>query len=135
MVGPAQWAVSCDNPPAHIPLAATERHADPLLSAPQRAGKDAGTDGEDGLLSPNDKTALRFVLRHLAMGLGAGALFGIAILAADLAGLRSLAMSSDSPWLVIFLLFFGLFITFGSVSLAANLMLLERGDQDTREDD
>jgi len=101
----------------------------------ERAGKGAGIDGEDGLLSPNDKAALRFVLRHLAMGLGAGALFGIAILAADLAGLRSLAMSSESPWLVIFLLFFGLFITFGSVSLAANLMLLERGDQDSREDD
>jgi len=87
------------------------------------------------LLSKNDRTALRFVARHLAMGLGAGALFGIAILAADLAGLRSLAMSSDAPWLVIALLFFGLFITFGSVSLAANLMLLERGDQDTRDDD
>lgn len=87
------------------------------------------------MLSPNEKTALRFVLRHLAMGLGAGALFGIAILAADLAGLRTLAMNSEAPWLVVFLLFFGLFITFGSVSLAANLMLLERGEQDTREDD
>ena len=86
------------------------------------------------MLSPNDRTALRFVMRHLAMGLGAGALFGAAILAVDLAGLRSLAMRSDAPWLVFFLLFFGLFITFGSVSLAANLMLLERGDQESRSD-
>lgn len=76
------------------------------------------------MLSPNDKTALRFVARHLAMGLGAGALFGVAILASDLAGLRSLAFSSETPWLVISLLFFGLFVTFGAVSLAANLMLM-----------
>jgi hypothetical protein len=86
------------------------------------------------LLSPNDRTALRFVIRHLAMGLGAGALFGAAILASDLAGLRSLALASEAPWLVIALLFFGLFITFGSVSLAANLMLLERGEQDPGDD-
>lgn len=82
------------------------------------------------MLTPNDKIALRFVARHLATGLGAGALFGIAILVSDLAGLRSLAFSSEAPWLVIFLLFFGLFITFGGVSLAANLMLMEREDPD-----
>lgn len=82
------------------------------------------------MLTPNDKTALRFVARHLATGLGAGALFGIAILASDLAGLRSLAFNSDAPWLVVFLLFFGLFITFGGVSLAANLMLMEHDDPD-----
>ena len=87
------------------------------------------------MLSPNDKSALRFVTRHLAMGLGAGALFGTVILAADLAGLRSLAFASETPWLVVALLFFGLFITFGSVSLAANLMLLESGEQDARNDD
>jgi hypothetical protein len=87
------------------------------------------------VLSPQDKTALRFVARHLAMGLGAGALFGIAILASDLAGLRSLAFSSEAPWLVVSLLFFGLFITFGSVSLAANLMLMGRNDRDLRDDE
>jgi hypothetical protein len=86
------------------------------------------------VLSPQDKSALRFVARHLSMGLAAGALFGIAILATDLAGLRSLTFNSEAPWLVVFLLFFGLFITFGSVSLAANLMLLERGDQDGERD-
>ncbi|MGF1630965.1 MAG: hypothetical protein ACFCUT_15945 [Kiloniellaceae bacterium] len=86
------------------------------------------------MLRPHDRTALHFVMRHLAMGIGAGALFGIAILASDLAGLRSLALASEASWLVIALLFFGLFITFGSVSLAANLMLLERGEQDPRDD-
>jgi len=82
------------------------------------------------VLTSQDKTALRFVARHLLTGLGAGALFGIAILASDLAGLRSLAFRSEAPWLVVFLLFFGLFITFGSVSLAANLMLLDRDSSD-----
>ena len=84
------------------------------------------------MLTPQDRTALRFVARHLATGLGAGALFGIAILVSDLAGLRSLAFSSEAPWLVVFMLFFGLFITFGSVSLAANLMLLGRDKTEER---
>jgi hypothetical protein len=81
-------------------------------------------------VTPLEKSALRFVARHLVLGLGAGALFGLVLLASDLAGLRSLAFSSEAPWLVVALLFFGLFITFGSVSLAANLMLLARGEQD-----
>ncbi|HMA14069.1 MAG TPA: hypothetical protein VKP12_04745 [Kiloniellaceae bacterium] len=87
------------------------------------------------MLTAHDRTALRFVARHLAMGLAAGALFGIAILVSDLAGLRSLAFASEAPWLVIALLFFGLFITFGSVSLAANLMLLGRGERNAQDDD
>jgi hypothetical protein len=81
-------------------------------------------------VTPQEKSALRFAARHLALGLGAGALFGLVLLASDFAGLRSLAFASEAPWLVVALLFFGLFITFGSVSLAANLMLLARGEQD-----
>ena len=81
-------------------------------------------------MTPLEKSALRFVARHLVLGLGAGALFGLVLLASDLAGLRSLAFASEAPWLVVALLFFGLFITFGSVSLAANLMLLARGERD-----
>ena len=82
------------------------------------------------MLTPQERTALRFVALHLTSGLAAGALFGAAILASDLAGLRSLAFSSGSPWLVSFLLLFGLFITFGSVSLAASLMLMGRDTND-----
>ena len=81
-------------------------------------------------MKAHERTALRFVFRHLATGLAAGALFGAAILASDLAGLRSLALNSEAPWLVFFLLFFGLFITFGSVSLAANLMMMGRDEGD-----
>ena len=84
-------------------------------------------------MTPQEKSALRFVARHLALGMGAGGLFGAALLASDLAGLRSLILSSDSPALALFLLFFGLFITFGSVSLAANLMLLTRRDGGGRD--
>ena len=81
--------------------------------------------------NPKDQPFLRFILRHLITGVGAGALFGAAILASDLAGLRQLVFSSESPWLALFLLFFGLFITFGSVSLAANIMLLKRDGRDS----
>lgn len=86
------------------------------------------------MLTANERSALQFVVRHVAIGIGAGALFGIAILVSDLAGLGSLAFASESPWLVIALLFFGLFITFGSVSIAANLMLLGHRDEDPRND-
>lgn len=79
---------------------------------------------------PTDQPFLRFIIRHLVTGLAAGGLFGVAILVSDLAGLRRLVFSSESPWLAIFLLFFGLFITFGSVSLAANIMLLKRDEND-----
>ena len=78
-----------------------------------------------------EREFLRFILRHLATGLAAGALFGIALLAANFAGLRGLVFSSESPLLALSLLFFGLFITFGSVALAASIMLLKRDRRDS----
>ncbi len=78
----------------------------------------------------DSQTLVSFVVRHVATGLAAGALFGGAILVSNFADLRQLIFNSDSPWLALFLLFFGLFITFGSVSLAANIMLLKRDDRD-----
>ena len=77
-------------------------------------------------LLPHEKQALRFVCRHLVIGLAASCGFCAAILASDLAGLRGLIMGSQQPWLSLGLLFFGLFITFGSVALGISLMALGR---------
>lgn len=86
------------------------------------------------MLSSGERTAVQFVVRHAGMGIGAGALFGIAMLASDFAELRSLAFTTDILWLAIALLLFGLLVTFGTVSLAASLMLLGRTDDGSRDD-
>ncbi len=71
---------------------------------------------------------LRFLLLHLAAG-GAGALaFCALLLWSDFAGIGTLiANSSDGP-LFAALLFFGLFVTFGSIAMGVGLMSLRRDD-------
>lgn len=64
----------------------------------------------------------RFVVRHALVGCLGGALVGGMLLAVDLGGLRSLIAASEVPVLATFLLFFGLFITFGGVAVAIAFM-------------
>ena len=65
-----------------------------------------------------------FLLKHLAVGSLGGLLFGALILWRDIAGLKTLiGQSSDGP-LFLVLLFFGLFITFGSIGMAVGVMQL-----------
>ncbi|WP_142849303.1 hypothetical protein [Telmatospirillum sp. J64-1] len=70
----------------------------------------------------HEKTMLIFLLKHLAYGLTGGLIFGLALLYYDIAQIRSLALRSDNPFLVIGLLFFGLFVTFGSVGMGVGIM-------------
>jgi hypothetical protein len=79
------------------------------------------------------KLALTFLGTHLLYGLAAGATFGIGALAVDLGHLRTLALDSAHPVLVLVLLFFGLFITFGSVGMAVGVMSLARDDEADRD--
>ena len=68
----------------------------------------------------------RFLLAHLAAGvLAAGLLLGL-IVWFDVAGLASLAFSSPDGGLYLFLLFFGLVVTFGGVAMGAGIMALGR---------
>jgi hypothetical protein len=73
-------------------------------------------------LSRQEKSVLGFLLRHMLYGLAGGLCFGLLVLYFDIAHLRSLAMESKDGWLTILLFFFGLFITFGSVGMAAGVM-------------
>lgn len=73
-------------------------------------------------LKPHERHVLTFLGKHLAYGTFGGFLFGGLILATDLGGIRTLAFASDSTALYLILLFFGLFITFGSVGMGVGIM-------------
>ena len=71
-------------------------------------------------------TLIVFLLRHLAVGAGAGVLLGLLCLATDLGGLRGLLFGSGGGPLAVALFFFGLIVTFGSVAMGAAVMGLGR---------
>ena len=77
-------------------------------------------------LRPFERDAIRFLLRHLAVGLVAALAFGTLILVADVGGIRRLAWASEDGWLFVVLLFFGLSITFGSIAMGVSIMSLGR---------
>lgn len=74
----------------------------------------------------HEKAAIRFLLRHLLVGLGAAAVFGGLLVAADVGGLRRLAAADEQGWLYLALLFFGLAVTFGSAAMGVSVMNLGR---------
>ena len=74
----------------------------------------------------HERNALMFLLRHLLFGTVGGLTFGIMILVLDIANLRTLAFNSNEPVLVLVLLFFGLFVTFGSVGMGVGIMSLSQ---------
>ena len=80
-------------------------------------------------LSPKEKEALTCLGVHLLYGLAAGATFGIMVLATNLSNIWTLARESNHPFIVIMLLFFGLFVTFGSIGMGVGVMSLARDDE------
>lgn len=79
-------------------------------------------------LNAKEKEALLFLGTHLLYGIAAALTFGTAVLATDLSHIRTLALNSPHPVLVIVMMYFGLIITFGSVSMAVGIMGLARDD-------
>ena len=75
---------------------------------------------------------IKFLIEHTAYG-GFGALvFGCLVLFFDVGGIYSLAMASRDAPIFIFLLFFGLFITFGGISMGIGIMGLGSFSDDDR---
>lgn len=77
----------------------------------------------------DDRTApagAAFLLRHLAVGALAAAVFESLLLGFDLFGLRGLVLGSSWGWLAAGLLLFGLTVTFGSAAMGAAIMSLGR---------
>ncbi|MCA1940053.1 MAG: hypothetical protein LDL26_03565 [Caenispirillum bisanense] len=75
-------------------------------------------------LKPHERHVLDFLLKHLLYGTFGGFLFGGLLLATDLGGIRTLVMASEDTVLFLILLFFGLFVTFGSVGMGVGIMSL-----------
>ncbi|NKD55381.1 MULTISPECIES: hypothetical protein [unclassified Haematospirillum] len=75
-------------------------------------------------VSPQEKKALKFLFQHLLAGCAGALLCGIMILWLDIGNIRTLSFRSDHPVLYTGLLFFGLFVTFGSVSMGIGIMSL-----------
>ena len=67
---------------------------------------------------------LVFLLQHLAYGTVGGVVFGLLILVFDIAGLWTMIAQSPDRELSLALLFFGLFVTFGSIGMAVGVMQL-----------
>ncbi|HTH17271.1 MAG TPA: hypothetical protein VL974_11510 [Magnetospirillum sp.] len=81
-------------------------------------------------LNTKEREALRFLGVHLVYGLAAALTFGIAVLLTNLGNLRTLALESSHPAMVLVLFFFGLFVTFGSVGMGVGIMSLANDDDD-----
>lgn len=81
-------------------------------------------------LNPKEREALKFLATHLVYGLVAAFTFGGAVLGTNLSNLRTLALESAHPVIVLILFFFGLCITFGSVGMGVGIMSLAR-DEDS----
>ena len=79
-------------------------------------------------LNRKEREALKFLGMHLVYGLAAALTFGLAVLATNLGNLRTLALESSSPVMVLALFFLGLFVTFGSVVMGVGIMSLARDD-------
>jgi len=78
------------------------------------------------------RSIIKFMIEHTAYG-GFGALvFGALVLFFDIGGIYTLAMSSRDAPIFIFLLFFGLFVTFGGISLGIGIMTMGGFSDDDR---
>lgn len=75
-------------------------------------------------MGAHDRHFLGFLLRHLIFGTVGGVVFGVLLLWFDIAGLWTMIAQSPDRELSLILLFFGLFITFGSIGMAVGVMQL-----------
>jgi len=75
-----------------------------------------------------DKRLLRFLGQHCLAGMAGGAVFGAALLYFNIMGFRDLVWDSPDRGLALFLLFFGLFITFGSLGMGWGVMSSAQDD-------
>ncbi len=79
----------------------------------------------------SQKEAIWFLLRHCAAGCAGGLVLGWLILKFDVAGLGTMIAASSEKYLALGMLFFGLFVTFGSIAMAVGVMNLgEERDSD-----
>ncbi|MDP2698875.1 hypothetical protein [Thalassospira sp.] len=74
--------------------------------------------------SGDGKTIVKFMLGHMLYGGFGAVVFGVLVLYFDIASLRTLLSTSPDAPLLVFMLFFGLFVTFGSIAIGIGVMNL-----------
>ena len=68
-------------------------------------------------LLPHERTMIHFLLKHMLLGSFGGVVFAVLLLVLDVAHIRTMLMTSDSPVTIMLLLFSGMIIVFGSVGM------------------
>lgn len=72
----------------------------------------------------HQRDVVMFLLKHLVCGSIGGIVFGGLLLWFDIAGMATLIYASPDRILFLIMLFFGMFITFGSIAMAVGVMQL-----------
>lgn len=73
---------------------------------------------------------IRFLALNLGVGLGIGVALAALIVLGDVGGLKGLIAGAENPWLAMFLLYFMLALTYGSVAMGIAVMTLPYEDKD-----
>lgn len=76
------------------------------------------------MMHPDHRRFVGFLLRHLLFGSAGGLVLGLLLLWQDVGGLGTMIFASPDRELSLMLLFFGLFVTFGSTGMAVGVMQL-----------
>lgn len=84
-------------------------------------------------LNDKEKSILKFLGAHLFYGVAAGVTFGGTVLMTNLSNIRTLALGSPHPAVVLALMFSGLIVTFGSVSMAVGIISLAHDEGEGKD--
>lgn len=74
-------------------------------------------------------SVVAYIVRHMFIGVGFGALFATGALWFDVAGLGSLIMASNDRVVALSLLYGGFAVTFGSVVCGTAIMMISDADE------
>jgi hypothetical protein len=77
-----------------------------------------------GFMDPHYRHFVMFLVRHCLYGTAGGLVFGGLLLWQDVNGLGTLIFASPDRALILALLFFAMFVTFGSLGMAVGVMQL-----------
>lgn len=72
----------------------------------------------------HQRDVVMFLLKHLLCGTVGGFVFTGLLLCFDVAGLATMIFASPDRILFLLMLFFGMFLTFGSIGMAVGVMQL-----------
>lgn len=76
--------------------------------------------------------AFKFLGMHLACGLAAALVFGTAVLYLDIGHIRTMALEAHSGAMIFSMMYFGLFVSFGSIAMAVGIMGLGNFSEENR---